>query len=172
MKAMQVLVRSLRKGMQVKAICSAIVSARLRCEFIRIPTYIDLHHFCRQLKREPAVQPDSSLFKACGRVETVLKGRFVREVALKRGRTDAFGLSIYFPKWRIGGKRRASKWEALPWTDPMATPSTLAEGIAKIETAYTDHEFAELSGWDGFLVDFLKARLIQSGVPPALPGRQ
>jgi hypothetical protein len=42
----------------------------------------------------------------------------------------------------------------------MATPSTLAEGIAKIETAYTDHEFAERSGWKEFLVEFLKARLV------------
>jgi hypothetical protein len=112
------------------------------------------------LKREPSVHTNSPLFNACSRVEKVLKGRFVERVALKRGRTDAFGLSIYFPKWRIGGKERASKWEKLPWTDPMATPSTLAEGVAKIETAYTDHEFAQRSGWKEFLVEFLKARLV------------
>jgi len=160
MKAMQALVRSLHKGLRAATICSAIVSARLLCEFIRIPTYIDLHHFCSQLKREPSIQPESPLYKACGRVETALKGRFIEKVALKRGRTDAFGLSIYFPKWRIGEKKRASKWEQLPWTDPMATPNSLEEGIAKIETAYTDHEFAELSGWKAFLVEFLKARLV------------
>lgn len=160
MKAMQALVRSLRKGLEVAAIRPAIVSARLRCQFIRIPTYIDLHHLCSQLKSEPSVQPKSPLFTACSRVEKVLKGRFVEKVALKRGRTDAFGLSIYFPKWRIGEKARASKWEKLPWTDPMATPGTLAEGIAKIETAYTDHLFAERSGWKEFLVEFLKARLV------------
>ena len=160
MKAMQALVRSLRKGLEDAAIRSAIVSARLRCQFIRIPTYIDLHHLCSQLKREPSVHTNSPLFNACSRVEKVLKGRFVERVALKRGRTDAFGLSIYFPKWRIGGKERASKWEKLQWTDPMATPSTLAEGVAKIETAYTDHEFAQRSGWKEFLVEFLKARLV------------
>jgi hypothetical protein len=160
MKAMQGLARSLREGLKAKETCSAIVSARLQCKFIRIPTYIDLHHFCSQLKRESSVQPESSLFKACSRVETVLTRRFVQMVALKRGRTDAFGLSIYFPKWRIGGKKRVSKWEALPWTDPMATPSSFAEGVAKISTAYTDHEFAERSGWKEFLVEFLKARLV------------
>ena len=160
MRAMQVLVRSLRDGLQVEDLCSAIVSARLRCSFIRIPTYIDLTDFCRQLKREPSVHPESPLYRACDRIEAALKGRFVDKVALKRGRTDVFGLSIYFPKWRIGGRKRASKWCQLPWTDPMATPNTFEEGAAKIHTAYTDHEFADLSGWKAFLLEFLKARLI------------
>jgi hypothetical protein len=42
----------------------------------------------------------------------------------------------------------------------MATPNTFEEGAAKIHTAYTDHEFADLSGWKAFLLEFLKARLI------------
>jgi hypothetical protein len=160
MRAMQVLVRALRNALRVETLCDAVVSARLHCSFIRIPTYIDLIDFCRQLKREPSIHPESPLYRACNRVEAALIGRFVEKVALKRGRTDVFGLSIYFPKWRIGGRKRPSKWRQLPWTDPMATPNTFAEGAAKIHSAYTDHEFADQSGWKAFLLEFLEARLV------------
>jgi Clostripain family len=160
MKAMQGLVLSLRNALRIKTTCSAVVRARLRCEFYRIPTYVDLHNFCRLLKREPSIRPDSSHYQACSKVERVLKGRFVEKVALQRGRTDSFGLSIYFPKWRIGGKRRPSKWKQLAWTDPMATPRTYKEAVAKVDAAYAAHEFAEESGWKVFLLEFLKARLI------------
>ena len=160
MRAMRTFAAALQKALPVAATRAAIVHARLRCAYFRIPTYVDLHNFCRLLKHELPAPRQQPLFRACSEVETALKGRFVERVALKRGRADAFGLSIYFPKWRIGGKKRALKWVALPWTDPMATPNTLDEGVAKIDVAYTDHEFAEESGWKAFLVVFLKARQI------------
>lgn len=160
MDAMKGFVRALRNALQDRDLAPAVINARLRCPYFRIPPYIDLQYFCRLLANHPAVQPDSDLNRESTRMVGVLKDRFVAKVALKRGRSNSFGLSIYFPKWRIGERRPPTKWVKIPWTDPMATPGSLDEGIAKINAAYADHEFADQSGWKAFLVEFLQARMV------------
>jgi len=158
--AMQALVAALRGGLRQQAQRAAIVQARLQCAFFRIPTYIDLYTFCRLLRLQPAVAAGSPIAEACGRVESVLRGRFVHKVALQRVRADGHGLSIYFPKWRIGARQRPSPWKRIPWTNPMATPSTFAQASAKIDAAYLNHQFADRCGWREFLLEFLQARLV------------
>jgi len=160
MLAMQDLVPALRSGLRGSATRAAIIQARVACGFFRIPTYIDLLHFCQLLERQPAVRPGSAIHLACGRVQAALRGRFVQRVALQRGNSDAHGLSIYFPKWRIGAKARPSPWKRIAWTDPMATPRSYEEAAAKVDAAYINHQFADRCGWKEFLLEFLRVRLV------------
>jgi hypothetical protein len=160
MRAMKALVSSLLKGLENRPVRSAIIRARLRCEYFRMPNYIDLCHFCELLLGEPAVQADSALRHACIKVMAAIKQRFIEQVALRRGRTGEFGLSIFFPKWQIGGKKRPSRLEPPPLHDPFEVPNTLAKAAAKIDAAYADHEFADQSGWKKFLLKFVKARFV------------
>jgi hypothetical protein len=160
MQAMKALVLSLIQGLKDRAARSAIIRSRLRCDYYRIPTYVDLYRFCQLLLCEPAIQLDSALCNACGQVMAALRGRFVEQVALKRGRTDSFGLSIFFPKWQVGRKERPSKWKALPLPNPFEVPDTFAMAAAKIDAAYSDHEFAHRSGWKKFILEFIQARSI------------
>jgi hypothetical protein len=160
---MKGLVSSLRGGLKDRPVRSAIIHARLQCEFYRIPNYVDLYHFCQLLMDAAAIQKGSALYIACGKLQETLKGRFIERVALKRGRADSFGLSIFFPKWQIGGKKRASRLEKPPLHDPFEVPDTFAKAVAKIRAAYADHEFADQSGWKQFLFEFIKARFVPHG---------
>jgi hypothetical protein len=160
LQAMRDLVASLLHGLEDHSVRSAIIRSRLRCEYYRIPSYVDLCHFCQLLMHEPAIQQQSVLFNACGQLMAALRKRFIEEVALKRGRPDSFGLSIYFPKWQIGGKKRPSRLEPPPLHDPFEVPDTFAKAVAKIDAAYADHEFADRSGWKKFLLDFIQARFV------------
>jgi len=170
MIAMQALVPALRSGLRAASTRQAIIHARVACSFFRIPTYVDLVHFCQLLEREPAIRygsdgagsngAGSEIYKACGQVQAALHKRFVQRVALQRGDRDAHGVSIYFPKWRIGAKARPSPWKRIAWTDPMATPVSYDEAVAKIDAAYINHQFADGCGWKEFLLEFLQARLV------------
>jgi hypothetical protein len=168
MRAMIRFVSLLAKGLQDHNVFSAIVRARVESPHYLIPTYVDLRDFCRLLMREPAIRSQSSLYDACRHLRTVLTHKFVQRVALKRGRTNSFGLSIYFPAWRIRGNKQSSeKTAGPPWTNAFGTPRTFREAISKIEAAYVDHEFADKSGWKKFLVQFLERRLVIRRQRPA-----
>jgi len=161
MRMVKELVWYLRLGLRDPPVRSAIVHARLASAHFRMANYVDFCHFCQLLTHEPAIAPDSSLSKAAAMVEAILREKFIVQVTLKRGRADSFGLSIFFPKWQIGAKPRASKWQALPLHDPFEIPQTFARAVLKINAAYADDEFAGQSGWKEFLLEFIQARMVQ-----------
>ena len=93
---------------------------------------------------------------ACAAVCAALDKRFVVASVLQRKHRSAYGLSIYFPAWKIGTRSAVNH----NLESPALAPDTLRTARRRIATAYLAHDFATDTDWDKCLVAFIAARKV------------